>query len=112
MVHDTIADGIGQRRMPQIVMPEGRRELARDDGRPEVIAVLEDFEEILAFLVADRHEAPVVEHEDIGPGESDQQSRIGPGRPRERELMEQARGAKAQARKLLPVPVAPTMITA
>lgn len=90
MVHDPITDGIGQRRMPQILMPEGGGELTGDDGRPDVVAVLEDFEQILALLVPDRRQPPGVEHEDIGPGEPEQDPRIGPGRARQGELVEQA----------------------
>lgn len=88
MMQDAITDGIGQCRMPQVVVPEGWGKLARDDGRPEIVAILEDFEQILALLVSDRREAPVVKHEDISPGEPDQEPRIGPGRACERELMQ------------------------
>ena len=91
MMHDTIADGIGQRRMPQIVMPEDRGQLTRDDGRPDVITVLKDFKEILALLIANRRQPPVVEYEDVGPGEPDQEPRVGPGCACERELMQEAR---------------------
>ena len=88
VVQDTIADGIGQRGMPQVVMPQGRRELAGDDGRPEVIAILEDLEEILPVLVSNRRQPPVIEHKDVGPREPDQEPGIGPRGACQCELME------------------------
>jgi hypothetical protein len=69
---------------------------AGDDGRPEVIAILENLEEIPTLLVSNRREAPVVEHKDVSPGEPDQEPRIRPCGACQRQLMEQARGAPVE----------------
>ena len=92
MMQDTITDGVGQGRVRQIIVPERRSELTRDHGRPEVVAILEDFEQILAVLVLDRRQPPIVEHEDIDAREARQEARIGPGGPRQRKFVEQPRG--------------------
>ena len=90
VMQDTIADGVSQRRMAQVVMPEGWSKLAGDNGRPEIVAILEEFEEILARLIPDRRQAPIVKHEDVGSREPGQQTWIGAGSAREHEFMEKA----------------------
>jgi hypothetical protein len=51
--------------------------LARDDGGAGVIAILEDLEEIAALRVLHRGEAPVVDQEDVEPGELAEQADVG-----------------------------------
>ena len=46
VVQEAIADGIGQGRLPEVVMPLGRRELTGDDRGARAVAILEDLEEI------------------------------------------------------------------
>lgn len=58
-------------------MPVLRRELTRDDRRPGVAAVIEDLKHIATLLIAERGEAPIVEDEDVDPGQLDQQADVG-----------------------------------
>jgi hypothetical protein len=61
IVEEAVADGVRQRGLADVVMPLGRGELARDDRGAAAIAVLEDLEQVAAFLVLGRGQAPVVE---------------------------------------------------
>jgi hypothetical protein len=43
VVEEAIADGIGQHRVAEVVVPLGRRQLAGDDRRARAVAILEDL---------------------------------------------------------------------
>ena len=66
-MEQTIADGIGQGGVGQVVVPLGGRELARDDGRAGAVAILEDLEEIATLRVLHGGEAPVVDDWGLAP---------------------------------------------
>jgi hypothetical protein len=69
VVEDAVADGVGQGGGGEVVVPLGRRQLARDDSRAVAIAILEDLEQVPSLLVGDGREAPVVDQEDVDAGE-------------------------------------------
>jgi hypothetical protein len=69
VVQDAVADGIGQGSIGEVLMPQGRRELAGDDGRAGPVAVLEDLEQVAALLILGGGEAPVVDDQDVEAGE-------------------------------------------
>ena len=56
IVQEPIADGVGQRRLPDVIVPLGRGELARDDRGAAPIPVLENLEEVAALLVLRRRQ--------------------------------------------------------
>ena len=125
-MEEAVADGVGQGRLAEVVVPLGRRELAGDDGRAGAVAVLEDLEQVAPLLILDGGEAPVVDDEDVDAGELGEQADVGAVGAGEGELVEEAGGAavvargspcgrpgaaRAQATKLFPVPVAPVTRT-
>ena len=69
-MHEAVEDGVGERRVADDVVPFLDGELAGDDGLPDAVSVLEDFEQVVPVLGAERGEPPVVEHEDLGLGDA------------------------------------------
>ncbi len=61
VVHEPLADGVGKRRVADDGVPVLGLELAGDDGRARVVAVIEQFEQILAVLRGEGLEAKVVQ---------------------------------------------------
>jgi hypothetical protein len=51
VVEQAIADGVGQRGLPDVIGPLGRQELARDDRGAAPIPVFENLEQVATFLV-------------------------------------------------------------
>src|SRR4030095_1068353 len=92
IVEQPIADGVGQRRLPGVVMPLARGELARDDRRAAAVAVLENLKEIAPLLILHGREAPVVENEDIHARELAEQTAVTAVGAREREVVEEPGG--------------------
>ena len=101
-MQDAIADGVGQGGVGEVVVPLGRRQLARDDGRAVAVAVLEDLEQVAALLVGDGRQAPVVDEQDVDAGELAEQADVGAVGPGQREVVKEPRrpavvGAEALA---------------
>ena len=76
---EAIEDGIGHGRLAEVVVPLLDRELSGDERGFAVVPVVEDFEQIAAQLVVHRHQAPVVENDEVGFG--DRQVLQKPGQP-------------------------------
>jgi len=76
IMQDSVADGIGQGGVREVVVPLGRGELARHEGRACPVAVFEDFQQVLPFKLGRRGQAPVVDEEDIRAGDTGSQSRL------------------------------------
>ena len=64
-MEDAVADGVGEGGVGEVVVPLGRRQLARDDRRAVAVAVLEDLEEVPPLLVGDGGEAPVIDEASV-----------------------------------------------
>jgi hypothetical protein len=86
IVQDAVADRVGEHRIGKVVVPLGRRQLARDDGRAIAVAVLEDLEEVPALLVRERRQAPIVDQQDVDAREFAEQANIGAIGAREGEV--------------------------
>lgn len=65
IVHESVADGIGDCGVGESLVPTLRRQLRGDDGGGAVVAVLEDLEEIAPLDVLHGADEKVVEHEDV-----------------------------------------------
>lgn len=89
-MEDAIADGIGEGGIAQVGVPVGEGELAREDGRAQVVTILKQLEQIGALGVGDRRQSEVIEHQDIEPGEFREQARVAAVEAREAKLFEQA----------------------
>ena len=70
VVEEAIEDGVADD-----VVPEIRRHLTGEQGTASGVAVVEDLEQIVARDVVEGHEAPVVEDEELGPGETLKEAR-------------------------------------
>jgi hypothetical protein len=68
-VHDAVENGVGQGRVVEIRVPMFDRQLTGDQGSFAGGAIVKQFEQVIAFGLADRCEAPIVEDQQIGAGE-------------------------------------------
>ena len=124
-VEDAIADGVGDRRIGEEVVPAIVFELTGDDRRAQAVAVVEDLEEVATCVLGEGSDREVVEDEDIHLRDACEETRMGTVGACETELVEEARDAPVQYTKALaaglmregarevalPVPVAPVTIT-
>ena len=51
-MEEAVADGVGQGRLAQVIVPLAGRQLARDDRRAAAVAVFENLEEIAPRTIA------------------------------------------------------------
>ena len=56
VVDEPVADGVGQGRVPEVLVPGLRGQLAGDEGGAVAVAVLQDVQERLAILIAQGRE--------------------------------------------------------
>src|SRR2546425_1642488 len=89
VVKEAIADRVRHRGVPEVLVPLVGRELARDDRRPGLAAILQDLEQVAPVLVSQRPEAPVLEHEDVDAGELAEEADVGAVGMSEGELVEE-----------------------
>src|SRR5439155_26844719 len=59
VMHEAIQDRIGERRLTEVGVPFVDGQLASDQARAGVDAVIEDFQEIRAVLGGERGQSPV-----------------------------------------------------
>ena len=71
-VDEAVEDRVGDRGIPQAVIPPLAWQLAGDHRRPGPIAIVDDFEEIAAMVRGYRREAPAVQDQDIDADEARQ----------------------------------------
>ena len=68
-MNETVEDSVREGWIIELSVPVGHRELTGHDHRAAAEAVVEDFEEVAPARRIDRRQAPVVEDEDLDPGE-------------------------------------------
>jgi hypothetical protein len=68
-VDQPVKDRIGERGLPNRLMPVLDRQLAGDACGPAVLAIFEQFSYVPTMVIIARGQAPVVEHEDLGLGQ-------------------------------------------
>ena len=98
VVEEAIADGIGQRRIADVFVPLGGRQLAGDDRRAGAVAIFQDLEQIAALLLLDRRQSPVIDDEDVEAGELGEHADVGAIGPGQEQLVKEARRAPIEAR--------------
>jgi hypothetical protein len=92
MVDQPVEDGIAKGRVAHEVMPILHRDLARDERGPTPGPILDDFQEIAAFTIPERRQAPVIENEQLRFRELLEQSAVGAvGARADQVLAQQAR---------------------
>src|SRR5690606_13893832 len=77
-VQDAVADRVCQGGVADVLVPVLRRELTSDDHGPGIVAVIEKFEQVLAFLVVQGSDGKVVDDEHLDASEASQQTGVGP----------------------------------
>ena len=124
VVDDTVEDGIGECRFADKVVPTVDRDLASDQGGAAAIAVLDNFEHVVALLGSERLKAPIIEDQQLDAAEGAHQSRVAAIAAGEREIAEHPRHALIEDRAIvaaglltecasqpaLPTPAGPSMI--
>jgi hypothetical protein len=91
VVDEAVEDGVGDGGVGDDLVPVIDRDLAGDDGRSALMAVVDDFEEIAPLLAGERGEAPIVEDEQIDAGQGLEEPGITSIAAGERESLEQPR---------------------
>ncbi len=64
---DAVEDRVGQRRVADQVVPAIHRDLAGDQRGAAAVALLDDLEQIVTLLGAERLEPPIVEGRGVAP---------------------------------------------
>ena len=90
VVDDAIEDGIGDGGIADDVMPFVDRQLAGDQDRADVVAILDDFEEIASLIGIEGFRSPIVDNEELDLGDRFQHAGITTVAARKGECREQA----------------------
>src|SRR3954469_24204592 len=88
--------------MPMMSYQRSTGTRPRDQERAGIVAILHDLQEIAGLLGQQRLGAPVVENEQVGPGELAQELAVAPVAAGQRQRRKQARHAVVQDREVLP----------
>src|ERR1700733_3179124 len=122
VMNDAVEDGVSERGYPDQIVPAVDGNLAGDDERAFVVAILDDFQQIARLIGRERFGSPVVQDEQLdarqGPQEpgvaripmGDGQIGEEPGHAGVEDghmFSRQALWPRAQANQLLPKPDAP-----
>src|SRR4051794_38179346 len=98
---DAVENGVGQGGIANHLVPAIDRDLAGDQQRSPVVAIVDDLEQIAALLGVERFRPPIVNDQQAGAFKRSQE----PGQPafaaRLGEIGEQARGALIEHREAL-----------
>ncbi len=69
VVDEPVKDGIGQRRIAEVLMPMRQWELASDQGRAKIKTVIQDLQQVPLLFVGKRRHGQIIEDQQIGLGE-------------------------------------------
>ena len=100
-VHEPVEDGVGQRRIADVVVPVLDGELAGDEGGAHADAIVEEFQQVGAFARADGRDREVVDHQQAHLGERGQallEAAVGVAQA---QLVEQTRGTHVERAQAL-----------
>src|SRR6266851_1368872 len=98
-VDDAVEDRVGQGGIADHLMPPADRNLAGDQQRSAIAAVVDDLEQIASLLGVERLRAPIVDDQQAGAFERGQQPRQAAFAPRLGEVAEQTSGAFVEHRE-------------
>ena len=121
VVHQPVENAVGQSRVPDLLVPLGHGELAGEDRRACLIAVLTDFQEVPPLAFRQRRMGPVIDDQHVNAGQPSQpgfQAAIGAGQGQVAKQSgsadeesgkpsRQAFSPRAQASQLFPTPQGP-----
>jgi len=77
-VDEAIQDGVGKGWITDYIMPLIERELSGYDGGTETVAILYNFQEVMALFVSEFGKAPVIEDQEMGSSEAGKDFAIAP----------------------------------
>ncbi len=77
VVNETVEDGVGKSRIADRLVPVAHGELAGEEGGAHAVAVLHHLEQVGSLRVGERLQREVVEDQQLGAGETAEQSRVG-----------------------------------
>src|SRR6202008_3018785 len=82
VMNQPIQNTVGQRGVADLFMPSLNRDLAGEDGGPQLVAIFANFQEIAAFSVRQGSIGPIVDDQHVDLGQTTQeaaQAAIGAG---------------------------------
>jgi len=86
VMDEAVQDGVRQGRIAEGLMPMGHWQLAGNDRRAALVALVEQLQQIAAALIIEDRQPPVVEHQDIDLGDVGHELEVAPVGPRQGEL--------------------------
>ena len=101
-MNDAVENGVGQGGNADQVVPAVHGNLAGDDDRALVVAILNDFEQVARLVGVERLRPPVVEDEQLDPGERAQEPSVTGRAMRDGEIGEEAGNAGVEDGDVLP----------
>ena len=96
VVDNAVADGVGDGRIADVVVPFCHRQLTGHDSRFQVVAVIHDFRQVTALVLVHAYQSPVIDDQDIDSGNSCQKSDVGPVGPGQAQLVEELGGTPVE----------------
>jgi hypothetical protein len=102
VVHEAIEDSVSDGRISDDLVPPVDRNLAGDDGRAPLVAILDDLEEVTTLIVVELFGPPVIQNEQIGPGQRLQHPGISAVAPCQSKLSKEPWGAMIGDGEVLP----------
>src|SRR3954452_10579458 len=102
MVQQAVENRVGHGRIADDLVPAIDRYLAGDDGRASLVTILDDLQQVTALLVIELLRAPIVDDEQVDPGEAAQQLGVAAITTRQDKGREQPRRAVVGDREVLP----------
>ena len=96
VVQEPVEDRVGERGIADVVVPEFERELAGDESGATADAVVEQFEQVVAFARTEGSDGEVVDHHEIDLGDGGETFAEAAVGVTQAELLEQPRGAQIE----------------
>src|SRR6516164_7583095 len=100
VVDDAVEDRVGEGRFADQIVPAVDRDLAGDQRGATAVAVLDDLQQVVTLLGAERLKTPVVEDQELDAAEGTHQARVTAVAARQCEIAEQARNALVKHRTI------------
>jgi hypothetical protein len=93
-MNQPVQDGIGNRRISDVIMPVFHRELAGNEGRDIAVTVFDHFEKVSSFRIGQRGQAQIIQDEKMSFGNSLHETAVAAIGPGESDLVEELRRAQ------------------
>ena len=96
IVYEPVEDGVGQRGVAHVVVPEIEGELAGDDGGGAAVAVLDDLQEFPTIAVAHGGKPQVIDEQDMDLGDPGKELAVAAVGASQGELLEEPGAAEIE----------------